>query len=103
MNLTTAGQPIQTGAPMKTPERTIKEWLKVIARRREFSAYTEGIRLFVRSIDEKSPEQLTRVCWQIKDVILSNPQLAVDLFGIGAVNFFEAMDMNNIIWAKKNY
>jgi hypothetical protein len=86
---------------MKTPERTVIQWLKVIARRKEFSAYTEGVKLFVENIDKKRPAQIVRLCYQIKEVILCNPALAVELFGNGAVGFFEAMDVHKIIWAKK--
>jgi hypothetical protein len=86
---------------MKTPERTVIQWLKVIARRKDFSVYTGGVKLFVENIEKKKPAQLVRLCYQIKEVILCNYALAVNLFGIGAVNFFEAMDIHKIIWTKK--
>lgn len=81
---------------MRTPVKTVRLWLKVIAHSKTDCGYVNGIKLFINDWENKTPTAIKRLCIQIKEVTVSNEVFAIAVFGKGATNFFKELDVDSI-------
>jgi hypothetical protein len=82
----------------KVPVKTVKRWLRVIARGKGYSAYKAGIKKFLTHWHEKTPAQITALCKQLKNAAVNDPNRSLEIFGRGARDFFQNLEINNIKW-----
>lgn len=82
----------------KTPVKTIQHWLMVITNNKADSSYINGIRLFMKDWDKKTPAKIKRLCEQIKEVVASDDAFSIYVFGTEATSFFKELDTEKIAW-----
>lgn len=82
----------------KTPVKTIKRWLRVIARGGKAPGYATGTKLFLNAWHKKTPAEIKRLCEQIKEVTLRDDVLSQTEFGKGATEFFRGLDLEQVNW-----
>ena len=84
----------------KTPLKTVRQWLKVIAGSKADSSYVNGIKLFMNEWEHKTPKAIKKLCMQIKEVVESDEAFALDVFGKAPTEFFKGLDVDGINYRK---
>jgi hypothetical protein len=83
---------------MPPHRKAIEKKLLQIAKRKRYAVYTEGIKLQIKRPGKINGERLATLCGEIKEDIAANKKIAVSIFGKRAVDFFEALRLEEVNW-----
>jgi hypothetical protein len=86
---------------MRTPLKTVKHWLLVMARAKPQTSYTAGVKMFMRHWPAQNRRAIMRVCEQLQQVAITEPLFAIAVFGKGAAEFFGGLAEEEINWGGK--
>ena len=75
----------------------IEHWLRVIAGKRRYTAYSYGVKLFMKNWHKKTGTEKTRLSSQIAEVIKADERFAINVFGAQPVAFFKTLVVSKII------
>jgi hypothetical protein len=83
-------------------ERGVRRQLGFMAQNPEFGLYVWGLLIFLDDWQYKTNAEKQRLCVQVRQIIARSRSMAVTIFGLRGVVYFEKIDIERIVWNKED-